>query len=194
MDNKEIKKKIRKEIINKRDKLTREEINSKSNSIKEKLFDLKEYKNSNTIFSFISFASEINTHPIIKEMLDDKKQVGVPFTYSKNRKMIVAEIKDFYKDLELGFYDILSPRESELQPIEPKDIDLVLVPGLAFDKNGYRVGYGGGYYDTFFSQTNDKAIKIGLAFDLQLVDENPIDKFDIPVDYIITENEIIKIK
>lgn len=193
MDNRDIKKRIRKEIITKRDALSENEINLKSNLIKDKLFHTNEYINSKTIFGFISFGSEINTHTLIEEIINDGKKVGVPYTYPKEKIMIVSEIKNLKNDLEIGNYGILTPRESELKPINPKDIDLVLVPGLAFDKKGYRVGYGGGYYDRFFEKINENAIKIGLAFDLQLVEENPRDRFDIPVDYIITENDIIKI-
>lgn len=184
---------IRQNIVAKRDLLDKNTIEKKSNSIKENLFSTEIYKNAETIFSFISFGSEVGTHTLIKEMLKDGKKVGVPFTYPKNRKMTVSEIKDFDKDLEKGFYNILSPREEELKPIDPKDIDLVLVPGLGFDKKGYRVGYGGGYYDTFFEKVRDDVIKIGICFELQIIDSCPIDIYDVPVDYIITESNILKI-
>lgn len=188
------KKEIRSFIKNKRNALTKEDVKDKSKLIVDSLLKTHAYKNANTIFSFISFGSEVETHELIRKMLEDKKTVGVPYTKSNSRDMIVSKIDDFDRDLEEGFYNILSPRKDELRPIEPKDIDLVLVPGLAFDEKGYRVGYGGGYYDTFFEKAGDNPIKIGLCFDLQIIDSCPIGIYDVAVDYIITESKIIKIK
>ncbi len=193
MDSKSMKIKIRKNIIAKRDTQSEEEIMEKSKIIMEKLLNTDIYKNAKTIFSFISFGTEVFTHDIVKKIIEDNKRVGVPYTYKKSREMTVSEIKDFEKDLEPGYFNILSPNKDDLKPIVPDDIDLVLVPGVAFDRNGYRVGYGGGYYDTFFNKTKDNIIKIGLAFDLQLIEKSPINRFDVAVDYIITEKEIIKI-
>ncbi len=79
------------------------------------------------------------------------KRIGVPVTVIKPRKLLVSELKDFEKELEIGYYGILTPPKKEYQRIlSPNIVDLVLVPGVAFDVEGYRVGYGGGYYDRFF--------------------------------------------
>ena len=77
--------------------------------------------------------------------------------------------------------------------MDPSEVDLIIVPGVAFDKCGYRIGYGGGYYDRFLSNL-DHVTKISLAFNMQLIDKIPTDHFDIPVNYIITEKEIINCK
>ena len=184
------KKVMRKEMLENRSKLTKKEIREKSNKIKEKLMRLEKFKEAQVIFSFISFGDEVDTHEIIKESLKLGKRVGVPVTIPEGRKLLVSELYDFDKELELGYYDILAPKEEYIREIHPKEIDVVLVPGVVFTPAGYRIGYGGGYYDRFFSKNKD-VYKIGLCFDMQIADEIPIDLYDIPVDIIITEDRII---
>ncbi len=181
---------MRKEMLENRSKLTKKEIREKSNKIKEKLMRLEKFKEAQVIFSFISFGDEVDTHEIIKESLKLGKRVGVPVTIPEGRKLLVSELYDFDKELELGYYDILAPKEEYIREIHPKEIDVVLVPGVVFTPAGYRIGYGGGYYDRFFSKNKD-VYKIGLCFDMQIADEIPIDLYDIPVDIIITEDRII---
>lgn len=180
-------------MISKRKELSIEDKQKKSREIQLKLFNLDIYKDSNFIFTFISTEEEVDTHNIIKDSLKNGKRIGVPVTFPKERKMIVSEIKDFDNELELGFYNILTPKKEFIREVDPSILDLVLVPGLIFSKNGYRVGYGGGYYDRFLEQTED-VIKVGICFDMQIADEVPIGKYDIPVDYIITEKRIIDCK
>ena len=184
------KKSLRKAMIAKRKDLPRKDRDLFSKSIQDKLFNMDEYKKANFIFTFVSTEEEINTHNIIKDSLKKGKRIGVPITLSKERKMIVPEIKDFERELELGFYDILAPKEEFVREVSTDIVDLVLVPGLVFSKDGYRIGYGGGYYDRFFSQVT-KVMKVGLCFDMQIRDQVPIGKYDLPVDYIVTESRII---
>ncbi|GFN34324.1 5-formyltetrahydrofolate cyclo-ligase [Tepidimicrobium xylanilyticum] len=184
------KKAMRKEILEKRSKLTEEEIREKSNIIKEKLMGLDKFKKSKFIFSFISFGDEVDTHNIIKEALNLGKRIGVPITVPEKRRLLVSELYDFDKELELGYYNILTPKKEYIREVDPKEIDMVLVPGVVFTPDGYRIGYGGGYYDRFFNK-NDKLFKIGLCFDLQIAEKIPVDIYDIPVNCIITEKKII---
>lgn len=186
------KKTLRAEMLGKRSQLKFDEIIKKSEKIKNKLFQLEEFKDANFIFSFISFKDEIYTHDIIKDTISLGKRVGVPITIKKPRKLLVSEIKDFDNELEIGPYDILAPKKEFERIIDPKLVDLVLVPGLAFNRYGFRLGYGGGYYDRFFAEIKEDVPKIGLCFDMQIVDNVPIDSYDIPVDYIITEKDIIR--
>lgn len=178
-------------MLKKRAELSKKEIVEKSRAIQNILFDLEQYKNSNFIFTFISFKNEVDTHELIKKSISMGKRIGVPITIPKERKLMVSEIKDFDKELELGYYNILTPKDECIREVSPKIIDIVLVPGLAFSPKGYRVGYGGGYYDRFFSQNRD-IIKIGLCYEMQLSPTVPIDEYDIPIDYIITEKRLIE--
>ena len=177
-------------MLKKRAELSPEEITKKSNAIQDKLFGLKKYQESNFIFSFISFNDEINTHDIIKQSLSNGKRVGVPITIHKERKLLVSEIFDFDRELEIGHYNILTPKKEFIREVPPKLIDIVLVPGLIFSPEGYRVGYGGGYYDRFFSK-NREVFKIGLCYEMQIAPKVPVGIYDLPVDCIITEERIV---
>jgi 5-formyltetrahydrofolate cyclo-ligase len=184
------KKILREKVLQKRADLSPKNIIEYSDIIAEKLYKMDSYKEAKTIMSFISFDSEVNTHEIIKRSISHNKSIVVPITIPKTKELKVSEVLDF-SELELGYYNILTPKKKYIRFIDPSTIDLILVPGVVFARNGYRVGYGGGYYDRFLSKFEKKVDKIGLAFDLQVTDEVPTDSFDIPVDLIITEKEII---
>lgn len=178
-----MKKSLRKEILEKRDNLGG--IKEKSRIIKEKLFNSEEYQNSKTVMFYVSFISEVYTHDMIKEALRDKIVV-VPKL--KGNCLIPCRIDSFN---ELDFkneYGILEP--SGVNGIDKDKIDLVIVPGVVFDKEGYRIGYGKGCYDIFLEGMKSK--KIGLAFDAQVVDALPTEKHDVRMDKTITEKRIIK--
>ena len=184
------KKTIRNLILENRSKLGKDIHKTYSESIVDKIFLSSIYKNANVIMTFVSFGTEVNTHNFIKKSISDGKRIAVPITFPKTREIKASEIFDF-NELEVGFYNILTPKDEYVRYINPEEIDLAIVPGLAFDRKGYRVGYGGGYYDRFLSQYSH-IIKLGIAFDLQIIDEVPKNDFDIPVDMIFTEKEIIE--
>lgn len=184
------KKTLRKEILQKRSELTVENITEHSDIIANKLYNMDYYKEANTIMSFISFSDEVNTHEIIKKSIGLGKSIVVPITIPETKELKVSQVLDF-SELEIGYYDILTPKKEYIRFVDPNTIDLILVPGVVFARNGYRVGYGGGYYDRFLSKLPQKFHKIGLSFDLQVKDKVPTDSFDIPVDLIITEKEVI---
>lgn len=186
------KKNLRKEILEKRKELTQNQHEIYSKSIINRILESDFYENAKTIMSFISFGDEVDTHFFIKKSIEDGKRIVVPITISEPRHLKVSHLKNF-NELEPGFYNILTPKEEYLRFIDPKEIDLIITPGVVFDREGYRIGYGGGYYDRFLVNL-PKVPKVAIAFDLQLIDQVPKEDFDIPVDYIFTENEIIECK
>ena len=105
--------------------------------------------------------------------------------------MKISQIEDFDKDLEKGVYNILEPIEKVKKESNNYDLDIIVVPGLIFSKNGYRIGYGGGYYDKFLSRVSDKVKKVGIVYSDFVLDDLPVDDYDIPVDLIMTERETI---
>jgi len=187
------KKALRKAMMERRKNIPQEERKEKSNRIKERLFSLELFKKANFIFTFISTEEEVDTHEIIKESINMGKRIGVPITLSKEKRMMVSEIQDFASELEIGYYNILTPKKEYIREVDPEEIDMVLVPGLIFREDGYRIGYGGGYYDRFLGGI-DSVIKIGLCYEMQLSEDIPIDTYDIPVNYIITEERLIDCK
>ena len=102
-----------------------------------------------------------------------------------------SQIRSF-DDLQKGTFGILEPKPEAMNLVAPDELDLVLVPGIAFDKRGYRLGYGGGFYDAFLAQT--KSVKVGLAFDFQIVDLLPTREEDERVDLIVSEKTVYHTK
>ena len=182
---------IRNQIFEAKLELGKERRKLLNNAIIEKLYNSSFYKEANHIMVYVSFGSEINTHDFIKESLKKGKRISVPVTFPDSKEIKPSELLDF-DELEIGFYNILTPKDESIRFIDPNEIDLIIVPGVAFDRKGYRIGYGGGYYDRFLSSYPD-IIKLSIAYDLQLIDEVPRKDHDIPVDFIITEKEVIKL-
>ena len=188
------KKTLRRDILAKRALLSKNDHISLSKNIFNRLKETEYYKNANNIFVFISFGSELDTHEFIKEAIEEGKNILVPITIHKSREMIPSLLKDF-NELEPGYFNILGPKKEFERHVDPQEIDLVVVPGAVFDNRGYRVGYGGGFYDRFLSTKVRKEVpKIAVGFDFQVIDKVPTEEFDFPVDFIITDKRIIDCK
>lgn len=187
------KKLIRRDILGKRANLGKNDHNKLSKKIIDNIYNSPYYKNAKTIMTFISFGDEVDTHDFIKESIEKGKIIVIPISIPETKELKLSHVKDF-RELEVGYYDILTPKKEFIRLVDPNSVDLIIVPGVAFDREGYRIGYGGGYYDRFLSKISKEVPKISIAFDLQLVDKVPREDFDIPVDYIFTEKEIINCK
>ncbi|WP_040215154.1 5-formyltetrahydrofolate cyclo-ligase [Clostridium polynesiense] len=182
------KKDVRKKIIAQRDILSEEEIRERSEIIKNKLFDIDEYKNAKNIFLFTSFGSEVDTHEIIRQALRQGKRVAVP-RVNKETKLMEAKIIDNLEDMAEGYYGILEPSEAA-EEMSPESIDLIIMPGVAFDLKGGRIGYGAGFYDKFLKEVSESTPKIAIAYELQLIEEVPMESYDVRIDGVITEKRI----
>lgn len=157
----------------------------KSKIIKEKLFSLEEFKKAKNIFCYISLASEADTKGIIVDALGLGKHMFAPRV--EQDALGVAEIKDLDKDLEEGPLGILQPREDLPRLSPPEVLDIAIVPGIAFDRKGSRLGRGKGYFDRFLKQLADTAVKtVGIAFDFQILKSIPQNSSDIPVNLVIS--------
>jgi 5-formyltetrahydrofolate cyclo-ligase len=161
----------------------------KSNQIKKRFFETKNFNQSLAILFYISYDNEVNTHDMIKECISNGKHVIVPVTDKENRRLIPSKLES-WGDLNRGAYGILEPRREHIKEVSLDEIDLIVIPGVAFDKHGYRIGHGMGYYDRLLLSST-KAIHVGLSFEFQLVDEIPMEDHDIEVDKIVTEKRII---
>lgn len=183
---------FRKSILAARDQLTREDIAVKSQAIQQVLLNLEQVKSSQTIFVYVSFRSEVDTFNLIDVLITLGKTVIVPITRVREKRLDAIHITDPTADLQPGYCMIPEPREElcRTRLVDPKSIETILLPGSVFDKRGGRFGYGGGYYDRFLVQ-NPSATRIGLAFDLQIIDRAPLSEHDQILDLVITETRII---
>lgn len=185
---------IRNEILRLRSSLGQEAVEQKSLKIAEKLFGLDQFKKSGLVMCYMDFNNEVRTDILIKKCFEEGKRVALPRVVKNSgiRKEIAAyEIKDTVTNLEKGTYGIMEPKMEITREVNPPDIDLVIVPGVAFDTRKNRIGYGAGYYDRFLKKVRSGCFKIALAFELQVVDDIPAGGDDVPVDMIITEERII---
>lgn len=187
----EVKKSLRRSVIEARDKLSQTEIKEKSQAIAEKFCQLESFQKADTIMFFLSFGSEVDTWPLIEKSFEDRKTVVVPRPEKKEKKLIPSQLINWEEDLTPGVYGILEPLPEKTRPVDPQKIDLLVVPGVAFDINGNRLGYGGGYYDRFFERLRSDVPLAAIAFEIQMVDEVPVTPWDRKVDLLITEDRVI---
>lgn len=157
----------------------------KSELIKERLFKERDFRNARCVMWYVSTEEEVDTRRMIEETLRMGKRVCVPVVLKGSRKMVVSEIKES-GILHKGCYGIYQPKDSSVDPVPLEEIDLVVVPGVAFDRGNMRLGRGHGYYDRFLSDLPEDVTTIGLAFDVQLVEKLPQDSHDVPVSRTIT--------
>ena len=186
-----MKKKLRELLLQKRNQLTQEEVKDKSNLIHQQLKGNSLFQRASRVMLYISFRNEVLTTAIINELLQQGKRVFIPITVPETKALIVSELKSLEEDLKLGNFGVLEPKPEAVLEVDPICLDLVLVPGVGFDLEGYRIGYGAGYYDRFLPRLSKETPTFGLAFEIQLVDALPKDEFDYPVQYVLTEKRMI---
>lgn len=177
------KKIIRKEIQEKLKKISDKDRKNFEEVLYKKLFANENFKKANCIALTIPFGTEINTYPIIERLLKDGKTVCSPICEKESRKMTFYKINSLDELIE-GCYGIKTPPEIEKNIVKKNNIDLILVPGVGFDDNNYRIGFGGGYYDRYLKDY--KGYTISLAFKEQIVEKVPTNEFDLPVNLVIT--------
>lgn len=155
-----------------------------------RLAETPEFKSARTVMIFNSDATEIDTHELVLASLESGKRVGLPRTEKGSRVLQVLEILDVRRDLERSRFGFKEPL-SVLPTIAPESLQLILVPGRAFDAEGNRLGRGGGYYDRFIAGLDGPRL-VALAFDCQVVDAVPHEAHDRPVDMVLTEERVIR--
>jgi len=185
------KKELRKKVQELRDSIDPEQRRLLSALVAENLWSVPEFSAAETILFFISFRSEVDTIPMILRALDENRTVCVPCTDSGNKVMEASRIFNLDGDLQLGNYDILEPKGDCMRPVPASDIDVILMPGVAFDLTGGRLGYGGGYYDRFLEKCSPDCTLIAAAFEIQLIDHVPCADHDARIHKIVTEKRII---
>jgi 5-formyltetrahydrofolate cyclo-ligase len=185
---------LRKKTLSVRDDLHIQERQAMSCEITRKMLLLKEITASETLFIYVDFRSEVETHILIAELLKQGKRVAVPLTLVKEKKLLPVAITDVEKDLVPGYCSIPEPRLAirESHMVVGREIETIILPGSVFDERGGRLGYGGGYYDRFMAHEAPKAKRIGLAFDFQVVDRLVLQAHDELLDLVVTEKRMIK--
>lgn len=159
----------------------------KSKEILKKLFAIPEFQCSQTVMFYASFDGEVDTFGMIKQAQQLNKTIILPLTIQDQKKLIPSVVNDFQEDLIPGPYGVKEPKKDKVKPVDLNELDLVIVPGIAFDKNNNRLGRGAGYYDRFLKELPSNIPTYGLAFDFQIVETLPEKQaHDIPVTRVLT--------
>lgn len=183
-----VKSDFRKQLILKRKKI--ENKSQKDYHICNNFLNSKIYIECKQVLLFASLEDEINTDPLIEKALLDEKKVALPKCLDSNGNMEFFYITSM-SDLECGAFHVREPVFNNNTLVRDFTNAVCVVPALSYDKHGYRIGYGKGYYDRFLEKFS--SISVGLCYNELMSDEIPADKYDLPVDYIVTEDSIFSV-
>lgn len=188
-----MKQQIRSHYQNIRQQLSLENVSLKSEQIARQLFSTSIWQQSQTIMLYLSFQNEVATDRIFQQGWREKKTMVIPICAPENHTMTMSRLEDFAA-LQYNCYGIQELPPQLQQTVSPEVIDLCLIPGIAFDYKGNRIGFGAGYYDRYLSLTRPDAIRLALAFECQISSTPlPIEAFDLPMHYILTERQLYHI-
>jgi 5-formyltetrahydrofolate cyclo-ligase len=163
-----------------------EEREALARAMEDRLFALPALGQAHTVMLFSSFGSEIRTVGLVRRLMDEGRRVLLPFVDGTEMGATELRPEDALVSTSYG------PREpAQRRLVDPGDVDLVLAPGLAFDRHGYRIGYGAGYYDRYLARLRPDALRVGIGFHLQVVEEVPHGPADEPLDLVVTDRETI---
>ncbi|GAA0363450.1 5-formyltetrahydrofolate cyclo-ligase [Alkalibacterium iburiense] len=155
------------------------------------LFDSPLWKQAERIGVTLSTEKEWDTEAIIEQAWDEGKAVCVPKSIHDSRELQFYDITSF-DQVEKGYFNLMEPIVEQTSRVDKESMDLLIVPGLLFTKSGYRIGFGGGFFDRFLADFSQPTVS--LVHTNQLVDSFPIEPHDVPVDYIVTEEELFETK
>lgn len=179
------KRSFRKKIFALRDALSDLERERKSAAIAEHLFSLPQWPDQGGVLFFYTMRSEVQTPPMIRRAQQQGLEVSLP-RMAGRRTLQLHVVKDLETELQTNALGIAEPRPT-LPAVSPDSLAAIIVPGVAFDPEGYRMGYGGGFYDKLLLSA-PQAVRVALAFDLQCVPSVPREPHDLPVDAVVTES------
>ena len=188
---------LRGEIRSRRDRLSGGEIARLSGPVVRRVMQLRAWERSTTRLLFCSFGSEVRTDALIGDTLANGARLVLPRVRGMEEPLALHEVRNPEEDLAPESFGILEPDAGRCPELSIDEIDFVLVPGLAFDRSGGRLGYGGGFFDYILNLRGDlleQGAAIAVAFSLQIVDGVPLEGWDVRVPLIATENELIDVR
>jgi 5-formyltetrahydrofolate cyclo-ligase len=185
------KKDIRAAMMKRRRNLDNGSVLALSDIIQKRIVESRFFKESSVIMAYMPIQNEIRTDLLIERSIASGKTILLP-RIKDAETMEAVPIQSLGSDLIKGYMGIMEPDPS-IPAANPQTIDLVILPGIAFDRKGYRIGFGGGYYDRFITRLRNDCILLAPAYDFQVLEHIPAEAFDQPVDMVVTEKEIIHI-
>ncbi|MFQ5998946.1 MAG: 5-formyltetrahydrofolate cyclo-ligase [Candidatus Bathyarchaeia archaeon] len=184
---------LRKEASARRSAYSQETLRALSARLENNFLRLSDFARAQTLATYVSKGSEVETRGIISKALADGKRVLIPLTLMAQGALVFSVLHHL-EDLAPGPFGILEPKPDFVQLVNLEEAQLVLVPGLAWDIRGYRLGYGGGYFDKALAGLSGNITLVGLSFELQLISKIPSETHDKPVHILVTEERVIRCK
>ena len=179
---------LRKRILDKRKTMNMKEETKLSSKIIENLLESTAYYHARHLMTYLGYPHEVRTDELVLKSLNLKKEVSVPICIRETKDLFPSQINSL-TEVEKSFFGLREPKKEYIQPIQIEKLDLIIVPGLVFDRQGNRIGHGAGYYDRFFERVPLSIPKVALAFQYQIVkDQWRVDAWDTPMNGIITED------
>ena len=182
------KKALRQRVVALRDALSANDRARKSAAIAGRLVALPAFAAARTVAAYMSFGTELDTSEFLAVALTEGKRLLLPRIAPERREIDFHFVTDLDKSLLPGPWGIREPDPAHCAEARADEIDFMLIPGVAFTRRGERLGYGGGFYDVAIGKTRPDAAKVAAAFDLQIVDELPVEPHDRRVDLVVTES------
>ena len=189
-----LKSNLRKNMLIKRKNMSQQDVWDNSNKIIDKIMKLPKFIGCNNIMLYLSFNNEVDTSNLATWCLNNCKTVIAPYCINSSSKIIPFIINNLDTDLTKSSFGVMEPKHDILIKANIENIDLIIVPGVVFDENCNRIGFGAGYYDRFLSLKSKNTPTIGIAYDYQIIDKVPTGVYDVPLDFIITEKRILSVK
>jgi 5-formyltetrahydrofolate cyclo-ligase len=183
---------LRKQMRAQRLSLSSAEVAAKSAAIRGRLLSLPAFVNARKVLAYASRGSEVATHELLSEILASGRELGVPMFDAGKDAYRTALIHQFPGDMLEGKLQILEPNPATARPVGIEYFDALLIPGLAFDGRGSRLGRGKGYFDRLLETAS--GVKIALAYDFEVLTEVPVDDHDVHMDFIVTETKVVHCK
>ena len=180
---------VREIMVQRRNDLAAGEVTELSQKIEENLFSCADFLDRQRILYYLSFNKEVSTDNMISRSLMLQKKVYVPRINKSAKKIEICQIESLDVDMELNDFGIREPIHESVEL--PKNIDAVVTPGLAFDRSGGRIGFGGGYYDKLFAELPKSSLLIGVAYNFQILDSLHQEFWDKKVQKVVTEKETL---
>ena len=182
---------IRRSTFARRDALSKDKRSKQSAAIMKRLFGFANFLEARIVLFYMSYSSEVDTEPMVRKALELEKIVALPLVDSKKKEIVPFRIENLDRDLRPGYRGIREPIPQRCKQIPVQYINLAIIPGVAFDERGGRIGHGMGIYDRFIPRLDITTRKVALAFECQIVPQIPMESHDRYTDIIITEKRII---
>jgi 5-formyltetrahydrofolate cyclo-ligase len=187
----EKKQELRVAALRKRRSIDAEELGALSTLVEARVLSLPEYKGARLLISYCAKEDEVQTRAIIERALADGKRVAAIVTDVLSKTLSFSEIKSYADDLAPGAFGILEPKLGRVRPVFIAQADIVIVPLVAWDAMGHRLGYGAGYFDRALAGAT-RIKKVGLALESQRLPQIPESRYDVRLDIIVTEKRVVR--